>query len=256
MDDIFPPVELSEREQEGGLPGQAVLTKEERRAIHRKGEPMITIRRIIRILSPSLVAALAMAAPAISHPRAAVATALAAQHDQEPEGNPPRRENPRKEEKPEPKATKPQENRTDQEKPAPRQGKPEKNQERQRAPEPNRTPETGSEERAPAPRSQTTRQQKNAQPARAQYQFRSEDVPKLRQHFQARLRSVDRANRPQVVVGGYIPRQSVTYIEPVPVEVVEILPPVPEGYVVGYWDGYCIVYDPNTFLIIAVIDLL
>ena len=43
--------------------------------------------------------------------------------------------------------------------------------------------------------------------------------------------------------------------EPVPADVVAYLPPAPEGYVFGFVDGYCVVYDPNTFLVIDVIDL-
>jgi hypothetical protein len=33
------------------------------------------------------------------------------------------------------------------------------------------------------------------------------------------------------------------------------LPPVPLGYEVGYYDGYCLVYDPNSLLVASVFDL-
>jgi hypothetical protein len=33
------------------------------------------------------------------------------------------------------------------------------------------------------------------------------------------------------------------------------LPPVPPGYEIGYFDGYCLVYDPYTLRIESVLDL-
>jgi hypothetical protein len=52
-----------------------------------------------------------------------------------------------------------------------------------------------------------------------------------------------------------LPVQVRTEIQPVPVDVVSYLPPVPEGYMVGFVDGYCVVYNPNTFIVIDVLDL-
>src|SRR5205085_1632212 len=70
-----------------------------------------------------------------------------------------------------------------------------------------------------------------ARPApNAHYEFRHQDTPRLRQHFQSQLAHVDRHNRPHVVSGGYLPGGWQTYIVPVPVEVVSYLPPPPEGY--------------------------
>ncbi|HLH38839.1 MAG TPA: hypothetical protein VKX39_06800 [Bryobacteraceae bacterium] len=40
-----------------------------------------------------------------------------------------------------------------------------------------------------------------------------------------------------------------------PETVVAELPPPPPGYVFGYIDGYCVVYDPRTGYIADVIDL-
>ena len=34
------------------------------------------------------------------------------------------------------------------------------------------------------------------------------------------------------------------------------LPPVPPGYAIGYFYGYCVVYDPVTFTILNFVDLL
>ncbi|MGA8074992.1 MAG: hypothetical protein WB995_16075, partial [Candidatus Acidiferrales bacterium] len=92
--------------------------------------------------------------------------------------------------------------------------------------------------------------------ANVHYSFRSQDKTTLKQHFDAQIRSVDRSNRPHIRVGGFIAAESVTYIEPVPVEVIGLLPPIPDGCVVGFWDGFIIVYYPDDFYIVSYIDLL
>jgi hypothetical protein len=90
----------------------------------------------------------------------------------------------------------------------------------------------------------------------AHYQFRQQDTSRLRQHFQSQLAHVDRHNRPHVAAGGYLAGNWQTYIVPVPVDVVTYLPPPPEGYELAFYDGYIIVYDPSTGLVLDVIDLL
>jgi hypothetical protein len=90
----------------------------------------------------------------------------------------------------------------------------------------------------------------------AYYQFRREDAPKLRQHFQSQLAHVDRSHRPHVVAGGSLPSGWQTYIVPVPVEEFTYLPPVPEGYQMAFYNGYLIVYEPYSGLVLDVIDLL
>lgn len=90
----------------------------------------------------------------------------------------------------------------------------------------------------------------------AHYQISRQAAPKLRQHFQSQLAHVDRNNRPHVVVGGSLPSGFQTYIVPVPVEEFTYLPPVPEGYQMAFYDGYIIVYDPYSGLVLDVIDLL
>lgn len=88
----------------------------------------------------------------------------------------------------------------------------------------------------------------------AQYHFKGDEKTKLRSSY----RDIDHVNRSQRVS---IARQQIlpvevrTQIEPVPVDVVSILPPAPEGFVFGFVDGYCVVYDPNTFFVLEVIDL-
>ncbi len=34
------------------------------------------------------------------------------------------------------------------------------------------------------------------------------------------------------------------------------LPPPPPGYRIGYYGGYCVVYNPVTFVILSFVDLL
>jgi hypothetical protein len=89
----------------------------------------------------------------------------------------------------------------------------------------------------------------------AHYQFRRQDTPRLRQHFQSQLARVDRSHRPHVVAGGSLSGSWQTYIVPVPVEEVTYLPPVPEGYQLGFYYGYIVVYDPYSGLVLDVIDL-
>jgi hypothetical protein len=92
--------------------------------------------------------------------------------------------------------------------------------------------------------------------ANAHYQFRQQDRPKLRPHFQSQLAHVDRAHRPHVAAGGYMESNYQTYLVPVPQDVIVYLAPPPPGYVFGYYYGYIIVYDPATLLVLDVIDLL
>jgi hypothetical protein len=61
--------------------------------------------------------------------------------------------------------------------------------------------------------------------------------------------------RQHLFVGGYFPHVYLAYIRPLPPELIGYLPPVPPGYAMGYYQGYCLIYDPNTLMIISVIDL-
>lgn len=115
-----------------------------------------------------------------------------------------------------------------------------------------------NQERPEAARTQSARSAQGrpqAQP-NAHYHFRSQDRSKLRQHFQSQLAQVNRANRPHVVAGGQLPPNYQTYIVPVPSDVVVYLEPPPPGYEIAFFEGYVIVYDPTTGLILDVIDLL
>lgn len=45
------------------------------------------------------------------------------------------------------------------------------------------------------------------------------------------------------------------YVQPIPVDLLEYLPPVPPGYEIGYYDGYGLVYHSSTLRILSAIDL-
>ncbi len=66
---------------------------------------------------------------------------------------------------------------------------------------------------------------------------------------------INRANRPVFNVGGYYPYADIEYLQPLPQDVYGYLPPPPAGYQMAYYDGYVIVYDPVTYFIASVIDL-
>jgi hypothetical protein len=91
---------------------------------------------------------------------------------------------------------------------------------------------------------------------RGSYQFRSNDRQSLHRYYQSRIGSIDRGNRPVFTVGGYFPYEDIDGISPLPPDIYGSLPPPPPGYQMGYYDGYIVVYDPETFYIAAVIDLL
>lgn len=91
---------------------------------------------------------------------------------------------------------------------------------------------------------------------RSTYQFRSNDRTTLHTYYQTRLGSIDRSNRPVFTVGAYFPYAYIGDISPLPPDIYGELPPPPDGYEMGYYDGYIVVYDPVTFYIAEVIDLL
>lgn len=91
---------------------------------------------------------------------------------------------------------------------------------------------------------------------RGSYSFRSNDRSRLHSYYMARLRSINRYNRPMFRIGGYFPYADIGYLSPLPPDLYGTLPPPPYGYQMGYYDGYVVVYDPMTYFIASVIDLL
>ena len=95
---------------------------------------------------------------------------------------------------------------------------------------------------------------KQDQKGHAEYHFRQEDAPKLRQNYK-NIEHVDAKNRGHYAAGERLPNDWHKRMHPVPQTVIAELPPPPPGYVFGYVDGYCVAYDPNTGYVADVIDL-
>jgi hypothetical protein len=70
------------------------------------------------------------------------------------------------------------------------------------------------------------------------------------------MNNINRSRRPVFTAGSYYPYTDIVYLQPVPQDVYGDLPPPPPGYQMGYYDGYVIVYDPITYFIVNLIDLL
>lgn len=89
-----------------------------------------------------------------------------------------------------------------------------------------------------------------------QYRFRAQDRAQLQRHYRKSLQKIDREHRPRFEAGRSIPRAYRSYITPAPVIVRSHLPRPPAGYRIGYYQGYSVVYEPTTFVILSVLDLL
>jgi len=91
---------------------------------------------------------------------------------------------------------------------------------------------------------------------RPAYNFRPNDRDYLRRYYRRNLGYINRGNRPIFATGGFFPLASISYITPLPVGLYGYLPPAPPGYQMGYFDGYVVVYDPMTYFLASVVDLL
>jgi len=92
--------------------------------------------------------------------------------------------------------------------------------------------------------------------SRPTYGWRPNDRTWLHRYYLRNLAYINMANRPVFAVGGFFPYAYIPYITPAPPAVYSYLPPPPPGYQVGYYDGYVVVYDPVTYFIANVIDLM
>ncbi|MCA1323879.1 hypothetical protein [Herbaspirillum sp. alder98] len=88
------------------------------------------------------------------------------------------------------------------------------------------------------------------------YEFRDADRDQLRRHYDGDLRHVDRNRRPDFHAGQPVPSSYRGKIKPLPQDVRRGLPPPPRGYQMGYYGGYAVVYDPVSFTILQVMDIL
>jgi len=78
----------------------------------------------------------------------------------------------------------------------------------------------------------------------------------MRRYYRRNFGYINRGRRPIFVIGGYIPFGDRGYFTPIPPHLLTYLPPPPPGYVIGYFDGYAVVYDPVTYTILSFADLL
>jgi len=205
-------------------------------------------KKLMPIITVSLAAAFA-AAPAFSHARFVNAGSFAILQDQEkPPEKPPAHE---PDAKP---PVKPEDKPRQQENPP---NRPTNNNDEKPKPEKAPTKQQNQDNKMTRNSNNNDQNKKSVHAqANVHYTFRSQDKTTLKQHFDVQIRSVDRSNRPHIRVGAFIPSESVTLIQPVPVEVIGLLPPMPEGCVVGFWDGFIVVYYPDDFYVVSYIDLL
>ena len=101
---------------------------------------------------------------------------------------------------------------------------------------------------------------------RAGYQTRHEAVPSYRfngsdravlpRYYQPSLRRVQAERRPPFAPGHVIAPAYRPHVQVLPSHYRHHLPPPPRGYEVGYYQGYGVVYDPLSFTILSVLDLM
>ena len=85
--------------------------------------------------------------------------------------------------------------------------------------------------------------------------FRGADYIVLRQHYEG-PRDLPPGLRKKYYRTGTLPPGWEKRFQPMPIIVVQELPPVPVYYQRGYIDGYAVVYDRRTRMIVDAVDLL
>ena len=88
------------------------------------------------------------------------------------------------------------------------------------------------------------------------YRFRADDRARLQRYYHGSFDTVRVDRRPYFRAGRTIPGAYRSHIAVVPLQMRRHLPPPPHGYRLGYYQGYSVVYDPVTFTILSVLDLL
>ena len=78
---------------------------------------------------------------------------------------------------------------------------------------------------------------------------------RLYQYFLGNRPSPGPLHRQRFYSGGYFPVGYLQYMQPVPAHLLAYLPPVPDGCDIGYYNGYCVIYDLHTLRILSVLDL-
>jgi len=78
----------------------------------------------------------------------------------------------------------------------------------------------------------------------------------MHRYYYRNLGYINRAHRPVWAIGGFLPYSYIPYLTPLPPHLYGYLPPPPPGYMMGYFQGYVVVYDPRTGFIVNIVDLL
>ncbi len=113
------------------------------------------------------------------------------------------------------------------------------------------------QQQKPSQQSPSPAQQRpNASAQGERYTFDQQHRQLVRNHYQRVLGKVDRRNRPQFVQGAVVPGQYRQALTRAPQSLLRRLPAPPAGYAIGYYQGYTLVYNPTTFVILSVLDLL
>jgi Ni/Co efflux regulator RcnB len=86
--------------------------------------------------------------------------------------------------------------------------------------------------------------------AHQNYRFRSQDKGKLQQHYRTAHTHPANAHRWAWHRGVNLPSGWQGQVEALPQEDIALLAPPPPGYEFGYYNGWAIVYDPNTGVIL------
>jgi len=125
----------------------------------------------------------------------------------------------------------------------------------QSAPSHTSAPQQKSEPKS-EPKSAPQAKSEPAHQSSAHYSFGASEKQQLQAHYKSSLGHVDRAKRPSFKAGEKVPSSYRKYITPAPASIRGHLPTPPSGYTIGYYQGYTVVYDPTTYVILSVLDLL
>src|ERR1700722_19031755 len=88
------------------------------------------------------------------------------------------------------------------------------------------------------------------------YAWRPGDRDRMRRYYGRNFGYINRGRRPIFTICGFIPFRDRVYFRSVPPCLYRSLPPAPPGYVMGYFDGYVVIYDPVSYSVLNVMDLL
>lgn len=93
-------------------------------------------------------------------------------------------------------------------------------------------------------------QQQHEAAAHQNYHFRTQDRSHLQEHYRTAHPHPEASHHWAWHRGVNLPSDWRGQVEPLPQADITLLAPPPPGYVFGYYNGWAIVYDPNTGVIL------